>query len=578
MQPAADDYFLSYSRIISRTLISLRAIALFKPNSVKMASSCCSSESAGDLNNDEKVKLITKNLKEVLGAERLKGIVSERPLKIYWGTATTGKPHVAYFVPMTKLADFLRAGCEVTILLADLHAYLDNMKAPWELLNHRVKYYEEIVKGILQSIGVPLEKLNFVKGTSYQLSREYVLDVFKLSTLVTEHDARKAGAEVVKQVQHPLLSGLLYPGLQAIDEEYLKCDAQFGGLDQRKIFTFAEKYLPSLGYKKRIHLMNPMVPGLTGAKMSASDEDSKIDILDSASAVKKKVGKAFCEEGNIAENGVLSFAKFVIFPILELNAGEDFVVERNNENGGNLSFSTFQALEDAFARKDLHPLDLKNAVGESLNRLLEPIRKKFRTPELQKLQQLAYPVVKKKKPKGGSPASDRDIDPSRLDLRVGNIVSAEKHPEADTLYLEKIDVGEDEPRTVISGLAGLFPLENLKDRKVVVLCNLKPVNMRGIKSQAMLLCASLTGTDGVRQVVPLEPPVESKPGERVTVEGYGHDKMGEPDAQLNPKKKIFETLQPDLLTSEAGAAKYKGSSFSTKFGKITSCLKNAKIS
>lgn len=50
---------------------------------------------------------------EVLGAERLKGIVSERPLKIYWGTATTGKPHVAYFVPMTKLADFLRAGCEV---------------------------------------------------------------------------------------------------------------------------------------------------------------------------------------------------------------------------------------------------------------------------------------------------------------------------------------------------------------------------------------------------------------------------------------------------------------------------------
>lgn len=47
-------------------------------------------------------------------------------------------------------------------------------------------------------------------------------------------------------------------GLQALDEEYLKVDAQFGGVDQRKIFTFAEKYLPQLGYAKRAHLMNPM--------------------------------------------------------------------------------------------------------------------------------------------------------------------------------------------------------------------------------------------------------------------------------------------------------------------------------
>lgn len=88
--------------------------------------------------------------------------------------------------------------------------------------------------------------------------REYTLDVYRLSSIVTEHDAKKAGAEVVKQVANPLLSGLLYPGLQALDEQYLEVDAQFGGIDQRKIFTFAEKYLPMLGYDKRIHLMNPM--------------------------------------------------------------------------------------------------------------------------------------------------------------------------------------------------------------------------------------------------------------------------------------------------------------------------------
>lgn len=63
--------------------------------------------------SDDKVHLITRNLQEVLGEESLKKIVNERDLKIYWGTATTGKPHIAYFVPMTKVADFLKAGCEV---------------------------------------------------------------------------------------------------------------------------------------------------------------------------------------------------------------------------------------------------------------------------------------------------------------------------------------------------------------------------------------------------------------------------------------------------------------------------------
>lgn len=59
----------------------------------------------------------------------------------------------------------------MTVLFADLHAFLDNMKAPWELLEQRVKYYERVIKAMLRSIGVPLEKLKFIKGTEYQLSR-----------------------------------------------------------------------------------------------------------------------------------------------------------------------------------------------------------------------------------------------------------------------------------------------------------------------------------------------------------------------------------------------------------------------
>lgn len=163
------------------------------------------------LTPDQKFQLISRNLQEILGEEKIKTILKERDLKLYWGTATTGKPHIAYFVPMSKIADFLRAGTEVTILFADLHAYLDNMKAPWELLELRVQYYEHSIKAMLESIGVPLDKLKFVKGTDYELTREYTLDVYKMTSVVTEHDAKKAGAEVVKQVENALLSGLLYP-------------------------------------------------------------------------------------------------------------------------------------------------------------------------------------------------------------------------------------------------------------------------------------------------------------------------------------------------------------------------------
>ncbi|XP_071818885.1 tyrosine--tRNA ligase, cytoplasmic-like [Apostichopus japonicus] len=523
------------------------------------------------LTSDEKLNLITRNLQEVLGEDKLKELLKlGKEISIYWGTATTGKPHVAYFVPMSKLADFLKAGCKVTILLADLHGYLDNMKAPWELLAYRTQYYEAIIKAMLKAIKVPIDKLSFVRGTDYQLSREYTLDVYRLTSLVTEHDAKKAGAEVVKQVESPLLSGLLYPGLQALDEEYLKVNCQFGGVDQRKIFTFAEKYLPQLGYAKRIHLMNPMVPGLTGTKMSSSEADTKIDLLDGSGAVKKKLKKAFCEPGNIKNNGVLSFVKYVLLP---LKSTEEFMVERDEANGGSITFPSYAALEQAFANEELHPADLKAAVLRELNIFMDPIRAKFEEPEMKKLTRLAYPPPEKKKGKGGNPqAEPEEIIPSRLDLRVGKIISAEMHPDADSLYLEKIDIGEEEPRTVISGLAGTVPLEEMRDRMVVMLCNLKPQKMRGIESQAMVMCACI---EELKLIEPLSPPEGSSPGERIFVEGYeGKD----PDEELKPKKKVFEKIQVDLKTSQDCVAMWKDSPLKTKLGFVKSAsLKGAAI-
>ena len=82
----------------------------------------------------QKLALITRNLQEIVGEDKIAEVIKQRDLKIYWGTATTGKPHLGYLVPIFKIADFLKAGCQVTILFADMHAFLDNMKSTWDLL------------------------------------------------------------------------------------------------------------------------------------------------------------------------------------------------------------------------------------------------------------------------------------------------------------------------------------------------------------------------------------------------------------------------------------------------------------
>ncbi|KAM6941762.1 aminoacyl tRNA synthase complex-interacting multifunctional protein 1a isoform 1-T1 [Lycodopsis pacificus] len=170
---------------------------------------------------------------------------------------------------------------------------------------------------------------------------------------------------------------------------------------------------------------------------------------------------------------------------------------------------------------------------------------------------------KKKKPekKGGEKAEkkpaapsqeDSKVDVSRLDMRVGRIITAEKHPDADSLYVEQVDVGEASPRTVVSGLVKHIPLDQMQNRMAILMCNLKPAKMRGVVSQAMVMCASSPD-----QVEILDPPSGAAPGDRVTFQGF----PGEPDKELNPKKKVWEQVQPDLRTDGQCVATYKGAAF-----------------
>lgn len=142
----------------------------------------------------------------------------------------------------------------------------------------------------------------------------------------------------------------------------------------------------------------------------------------------------------------------------------------------------------------------------------------------------------------------------RLDIRVGTIVSAEVHPNADTMYVEQINVGEMENRTIVSGLRNHISLDNFVGKKVLVLCNLKPRKLRGIESNGMILCASNEDHSVVELLIPKNPQ-DVKNGDRLNFEGYD---MGEPDAQLNPKKKYWEDCEKDFRGNENGDVCYKG--------------------
>lgn len=336
---------------------------------------------------DERLRLVMRNTQEVVTEKELKELLTtKKQPAVYLGTAVTGRPHIAYFLWVLKLADFLKAGFKVKLLLADIHGALDN--TPWDLLEKRYEYYSHVIPAMFKAIGADIKNFEIVRGSDFQFDKKYSYDVLRMTTAASVHDAKKAGSEVVKQSDNPKVSGLIYPIMQALDEEYLGVDIQYGGVDQRKILMFAREYLPKVGYKPRIEVMTPMIPGLIGEKMSASDSASKIDLLDDEKTIKKKLNKAFCPEGETEGNGVLAFMKHIMFIILE-DAGKPFVIERPEKFGGTISFNTYDALEKAFVTKKLHPMDLKQGLAVELMKLVAPVQAAMKGKE--KLISTAYP-------------------------------------------------------------------------------------------------------------------------------------------------------------------------------------------
>jgi len=154
---------------------------------------------------------------------------------------------------------------------------------------------------------------------------------------------------------------------------------------------------------------------------------------------------------------------------------------------------------------------------------------------------------------------ERPVDISRLDIRVGKILDVKRHETAENLYVEQIDLGDSKTRTVVSGLVNFVPIGEMQNRIVVCVCNLKPAKIRGVSSEAMVLAAS---NEDHTKVELLDPPHGCKVGERVMFDGF----PGDPDPQLNPKHKVWETVQSDFATTGDCIATWKGIPFKTSTG------------
>jgi tyrosyl-tRNA synthetase len=189
-----------------------------------------------------------------------------------------------------------------------------------------------------------------------------MLDVLKTSSLTTVTRAKRAASEVCR-LKEPKVSEMIYPIMQALDEQYLEADIQLGGMDQRHIMAFARDFLPKIGYAPRVEIIMPLITSLKGpgVKMSSSLPETHIKVYDSVESIKQKVSNAYCPVGELKGNPVIQICQMVIFPLQK-----KLKVERAAKFGGDIVFNSFSELEQEFAKQRLHPLDLKNAVSSEL--------------------------------------------------------------------------------------------------------------------------------------------------------------------------------------------------------------------
>jgi len=345
---------------------------------------------------DERLAYIMREpTEEVVTAAELRALIESkaRP-KHYIGLEISGLLHIGSLV-MTgfKINDFMRAGINTTVFLADWHTYInDKMGGDWDKIKHVSQYYTDAFKFFCPGV-------NIVLGSDlYQRTKDYWENFVHFSKHMTlARTMRSLTIMGRNEAEKNLdLSQLLYPPMQSVDIRALDLDIVHAGMDQRKIHMLVREIFPKLGWKVPVLVHHHLLPGLSEplrinvnegdgedlrllSKMSKSKPASGILIHDDENAIRNKISKAFCPVEVTIGNPVLELVRYIVFH--EFN---EFVIERPSKYGGSVTYASYKDVEHDFISQKIHPMDLKNSTATFISKIIEPIRKHFegREPQL----------------------------------------------------------------------------------------------------------------------------------------------------------------------------------------------------
>ena len=315
--------------------------------------------------------------------------------KHYIGFEISGMVHLGTgLCTALKIKDFLEAGINPTIFLADYHSYI-NQKLGGDLEN-----IQKVAKGYFKhafvSLGLDESKVKFVLASELY-DNDYWKEVLKITKDTTINRMLRCVTIMGrKETEATSSAAIVYPAMQAADLFMLDVQIAHAGMDQRKVHMLAREL--SHSYKKEfVAVHGHLLPGLKGpqrmsvpgtetkeqkadaevdAKMSKSKPDSAVFIHDSALEIRRKVSQAFCPEGEAKYNPILDWVKYLVFYETTI-----FTVKRDEKWGGDLNYNSYEELEKDYLEKNLHPQDLKAAVAEWLIKKLEPARIYFEDPK-----------------------------------------------------------------------------------------------------------------------------------------------------------------------------------------------------
>ena len=363
---------------------------------------------------EERLDLIKRNTEEILGEDDLiKLLENDEPLKHYIGFEISGKIHIGTgLMCMSKVRDFMNAGVQCSIFLADWHSWInDKLGGDMDVIKEASNYFKEGLKASLRAVGGDPDKVNFVLGTDlYHNADDYwacVIDISKHTTL--NRIIRSTTIMGRKEGENIDFAKLIYPPMQVADIFYQGVNLAHAGLDQRKAHVIARDCAMQLKVKPLLnskgeqikpvavhhHLLMglqkpPKMPDskeemqelLSTMKMSKSIPDSAIFVTDEPDVIEKKLKKAFCPERDAEFNPVLDWTKSLIFR----DENSALEITRPDKYGGNKRYERYSDLVDDFVAGALHPMDLKSAVASAITTMLEPIREHFKDPKRRKMK------------------------------------------------------------------------------------------------------------------------------------------------------------------------------------------------